>query len=80
MELGEKKKNPSNILGYILELIMEIWRFENLKSGKNWQVWAKIFHEKNRLCRLKSYFSSPNLAKNSPVKETRSRSARMMNS
>jgi len=49
------------ILGYLLELIIKIWRFEK-KFIKSWRIWFSFFM-KNPLCRSKSYFSGRNLAK-----------------
>jgi hypothetical protein len=51
MEVGKKKTESLYILGYILELIIEIWR-----------IWV-IFSMKNPLHRSKSYFSGRILAK-----------------
>jgi hypothetical protein len=58
----EKKQNPS-IIGYLLELIIEIWRFEK-KILQNLANLGHFFYV-NRLYKSKFYFG-PNL----PVKES----------
>jgi hypothetical protein len=62
----EKNQNPSYILGYLLKLIIKIWRF-----GFFFQSFVNLghfFHGKNPMYRSKSYFSGQNLAKFRPQK------------
>jgi len=55
MKVGEKKnQDPSYILGYLLELIVKIWRFEFSKFG---EFFWTIFHMQNPLYWSKSHFS-----------------------
>jgi hypothetical protein len=58
----KNKQNPSILFfAYVLKLIIKIWLFSR-KIFETWQIWV-IFSMKNPLYRLKSYFSSRNLAK-----------------
>jgi hypothetical protein len=42
----EKNPNPSYILGYLLELIMKVWRLENKNSSKS-ANFSHFFPEKS---------------------------------
>jgi hypothetical protein len=59
----EKKTKSFYFLGYLLELIIKIWRIGGQKKKKKktfkvWRIWV-IFSTKNPLYRLQSYFSGP---------------------
>jgi hypothetical protein len=52
------------ILGYLLELIIKIWRFGLFFYYfyfEIWRIWSFFLSMKNPLYRLKSYFSGQNL-------------------
>ncbi len=62
LDMKSREKTESFfILGYLLELIIKIWRF-----GKTlfeiWRIWV-FFFTKYPLCRSKSFFSGENFAK-----------------
>jgi hypothetical protein len=62
-----KKKNLTrmpSILGYLLEVIINIWRFGK-KIFEIWRIWT-IFFTKNPFNSLKTYSSGRNLAKFRP--------------
>jgi hypothetical protein len=51
MKFGRGKKKKTEffyVLGYLLELIIKIWRFLELFFFKIWQIWGYFFlHEKS---------------------------------
>jgi len=59
--LNFKKNKMPSILGYLLELIIKIWRFGK-KIFEIWRFWT-IFFMKKPLNSLKSHSSGRNLAK-----------------
>jgi hypothetical protein len=58
----------SSILGFLLELIIKIWRFGK-KIFKIWRFWT-IFLMKKPLNSLKTYSSGRNLAKFRPKRKS----------
>jgi hypothetical protein len=54
-----------SILGYLLELIIKIWRFGK-KIFEIWRFWTIVFMKKP-LNSLKSYSSGRNLAKSGEI-------------
>jgi hypothetical protein len=53
---SKRKEESFFIIGYLLELIIKIWRFGKKKSSKSGEF-LSFFSMKNPLFRLESYYS-----------------------